>query len=71
MEKWTNFGTFCKNKVVENNYGGVQNVVRTSERRNVRKGNNCRDGKLTRDADKGVLPTLYTGCTLDTGCETR
>jgi hypothetical protein len=44
MEKRTNFGTFCKHKVVENNYGGVQNVVRTSERQNVRngrKGDNC------------------------------
>jgi hypothetical protein len=40
--------------------------VRTSERwqngRNVRKGNNCWDGKSTRDADEGVLPTLCTGC---------
>jgi hypothetical protein len=30
--------------------------------RNVRKGNNCWDGKSTRDADKGVLPTLGTRC---------
>jgi hypothetical protein len=30
--------------------------------RNVRKGNNCWDGKSTRDADEGVLPTLCTGC---------
>jgi hypothetical protein len=27
-----------------------------------RKCDNCWDGKLTRDADKGVLPTLCTGC---------
>jgi hypothetical protein len=26
--------TFCKHKVVENNYGCMQNVVRTSERQN-------------------------------------
>jgi hypothetical protein len=31
-EKRTNFRTFCKHKVVENNYGCLQNVVRTSER---------------------------------------
>jgi hypothetical protein len=30
--------------------------------RNVRKGDNCWDGKSTRDADEGVLPTLCTGC---------
>jgi hypothetical protein len=30
--------------------------------RNLRKGDNCGDGKLTRDADEGVLPTLCTGC---------
>jgi hypothetical protein len=28
--------TFCKHKVVENNYGCLQNVVRSSERQNVR-----------------------------------
>jgi hypothetical protein len=28
--------TFCKHKVVENNYGCLQNVVRTAERQNVR-----------------------------------
>jgi hypothetical protein len=28
--------TFCKHKVVENNYGCLQNVVRTSEWQNVR-----------------------------------
>jgi hypothetical protein len=63
MEKRTHFRTFCKQKVVENNYGCVQNVVRTSERqnvRNVRKGDNCWDGKSTRDADEGVLPTVCT-----------
>jgi hypothetical protein len=27
-----------------------------------RKCDNCWDGKSTRDADKGVLPTLCTGC---------
>jgi hypothetical protein len=28
--------TFCKHKVVENNYGCLQNIVRTSERQNGR-----------------------------------
>jgi hypothetical protein len=28
----------------------------------MRKCNNCWDGRSTRDADKGVLPTLCTGC---------
>jgi hypothetical protein len=30
--------------------------------RNVRKGDNCWDGKSTRDADEGVLLTLCTTC---------
>jgi hypothetical protein len=30
--------------------------------RNVRKGDNCWDGKSNRDDDEGVLPTLGTGC---------
>jgi hypothetical protein len=30
--------------------------------RNGRKGDNCWDGKSTRDAEEGVLPTLCTGC---------
>jgi hypothetical protein len=61
--------TFCNHKVEENNYGCVQNVVRTSERqkrrenvRNGRKGNNCCDGNSTRDADEGVLTTRCSGC---------
>jgi hypothetical protein len=74
MEKRTNFRTFCKHKVKENNYGCLQDVVRTSERQNVRtseglenvrngrKGDNCWDGKSTRDANEGVLQTLCTGC---------
>jgi hypothetical protein len=73
LEKRVNFRTFCKHKVVENNYGCLQNVVRTSERqnvrtserqnvRNMRKGDNCWDGKSTRDADESVLLTLCTGC---------
>jgi hypothetical protein len=65
MEKRTNFRTFCKHKVVEKNYGCVQNIVRTSERqnvRNMRKGDNCWDGKSTRDANEGVLPTRCRGC---------
>jgi hypothetical protein len=28
--------------------------------RNVRKGDNCWDGKSNRDADEGILPTLWT-----------
>jgi hypothetical protein len=83
LEKRTNFTTFCKHKVVENNYGCWQNVVRTSERqnvstsgrrqnvRNVRKGDNCWDGKLTRDADKGVLPTLRAGHSAAWATDTR
>jgi hypothetical protein len=74
LETRTNFTTFCKHKVVENNYRCWQNVVRTSERqnvrtaerrqnvRNVRKGDNCWDGKSNRDADEGVLKTLCTRC---------
>jgi hypothetical protein len=49
---------------VENNYNCLQNIVRKSERRqnvrNGRKGNNCGDGKATRDADEGVRTTLCT-----------
>jgi hypothetical protein len=30
--------------------------------RNGRKGDNCWDGKLTRDADEGLLTTRCTGC---------
>jgi hypothetical protein len=32
-----------------------------------RKGDNCWDGKSTRDADEGVLPTLCTGCEMRKG----
>jgi hypothetical protein len=32
-----------------------------------RKCDNCWDGKSTRDADKGILPTLCTGCEMQKG----
>jgi hypothetical protein len=40
----------------------IHDVNNPQNVRNVRKGDNNWDGKSTRDADEGVLPTLVRGC---------
>jgi hypothetical protein len=60
------FTTFCKQKVVENNCGCLQNMIRPQHSMGDgyarRKCDNCWDGKSTRDTAECVLPTLCTGC---------